>query len=132
MTQTAQQAGVRKATSTRVGVVTSKTADKTVRVDINVLVKHPQYGKYLRRRTRLLVHDPANQAREADVVEIAPCRRISKTKSWRLVRVVRSGRLAYVEPAGPAQAHPGAEAPSPPAGAPSASAEAGTPAPGTG
>ena len=114
MTQTAQQAGGRKAASTRVGVVTSKTADKTVRVDINVLVKHPQYGKYIRRRTRLAVHDPANQARRGDTVEILPCRRISKTKSWRLVRVLRSG--------GPADAE------TPAAAQPPASADAGPPA----
>ena len=49
------------------------------------------------------MHDPANQAHQGDTVEILPCRRISKTKSWRLVRVVRTGGQAYVEPAAPAQ-----------------------------
>jgi len=97
MTQIAEQADKRKAPSTRVGVVTSKSADKTIRVDINVLAKHEQYGKYLRRRTRLAVHDPANEAREGDTVEIAPCRRLSKTKNWRLVRVVRASTLTAAE-----------------------------------
>ena len=97
MTQIEQQAGERKMPSTRVGVVSSKGADKTIRVDINRLVKHEQYGKYLRRRTRLAVHDPSNEAREGDTVEIAPCRRLSKTKSWRLVRVVRPGSLTAAE-----------------------------------
>ena len=91
MTEIPQQAGGRKAPSVHTGVVTSKSSDKTIRVDINTLLKHPLYGKYLRRRTRLAVHDPGNAAREGDVVEIAPCRRLSRTKSWRLVRVVRSG-----------------------------------------
>jgi small subunit ribosomal protein S17 len=72
-------------------MVASKSSDKTIRVAINTLVKHPQYGKYLRRRTRLAAHDPANEAREGDTVEIAPCRRMSRTKSWRLVKVVRRG-----------------------------------------
>ena len=108
MTEIVQQAGEQKTASTKVGVVTSKSSDKTVRVDINVLVKHPQYGKYLRRRTRLAVHDPANQARVADVVEIVACRRLSKTKSWRLVRVLRRGVEAH-------QAVPVPETQAPPA-----------------
>jgi small subunit ribosomal protein S17 len=94
MTQIAEQAGGRTAPSLCVGVVMRKSSDKTIRVDINTLVKHAQYGKYMRRRTRLAVHDPANAARQGDVVEIAPCRRLSRTKSWRLVRVVRGGAAA--------------------------------------
>lgn len=72
------------------GVVCSAGGDKTVRVDVNRLVKHPRYGKYMRRRTRVAVHDPQNQAAPGDLVEILPCRPISKSKSWRLVRVVRA------------------------------------------
>ena len=52
-------------------------------------MKHPQYGKYVRRRTNLAVHCPGNDVQPGDVVEIVPCRRLSKTKSWRLTRVVR-------------------------------------------
>ena len=103
MTQTVEQAGDRSKTLVRVGVVTSKTTDKTIRVEINVLVKHPQYGKYQRRRTRLAVHDPDNQARLGDIVEISPCRRMSKTKSWRLAKVIRSGGA---EDTGPVAAEP--------------------------
>jgi len=106
MTQTLEQAGGRKAPSVRVGVVARKSSDKTIRVDINTLLKHPQYGKYLRRRTRLAVHDPSNAAREGDVVEIVPCRRLSRTKSWRLVRVVRGGAAA-AEPVPPPAADKG-------------------------
>jgi small subunit ribosomal protein S17 len=104
MTQTVEQAGGRTAPSTRVGVVTRKSSDQTIRVDINTLAKHAQYGKYLRRRTRLAVHDPANAARQGDVVEIVPCRRLSRTKSWRLVRVIRSGGPAMEPVAEPAAA----------------------------
>jgi small subunit ribosomal protein S17 len=99
MTQTVEPVGEEKKTPVRVGVVTSKSADKTIRVEINVLVKHPQYGKYMKRRTRLAVHDPENRAQKGDIVEISPCRRLSKNKSWRLVKVVRSGGVAYTEPA---------------------------------
>jgi small subunit ribosomal protein S17 len=71
------------------GVVASKSGSNTISVVIGRLVKHPTYGKFLRRRTRLAVHDPSNAAGVGDLVEIVPCRRISKTKSWRLVKVVR-------------------------------------------
>jgi small subunit ribosomal protein S17 len=94
MTQTTEQASKRTAPSPWVGVVRSKSSDKTIRVEIERLMKHAQYGKYLRRRTRLAVHDPGNDARLGDVVEIVPCRRLSRTKSWRLVRVVRTGAVA--------------------------------------
>ena len=57
---------------------------------INYLVRHPKYGKYVRRRTSLHVHDERNEARVGDRVEIAECRPISKTKSWTLMRVVES------------------------------------------
>ena len=73
----------------RVGVVDSISGTKTVRVVLRNLVKHPLYGKYTRRRSRLLVHDAAQDAQVGDTVEITPCRPISKHKTWRLVRVVR-------------------------------------------
>ena len=97
-TQTTKTANVR---GSRTGVVTSKGANKTIRVELSALVKHPRYGKYVRRRTRLAVHDPGNEAGEGDVVEVAPCRRISKSKSWRLLRVVRRAELGGL-PAGEA------------------------------
>lgn len=68
-------------------VVSSKTA-KTIAVEISRVLKHPQYGKYIRRTTRLLAHDEAGAAREGDTVTITPCRPISARKSWRLVEVV--------------------------------------------
>ena len=68
--------------------VVSKTGDKSIVVQMDYLAQHPKYGKYLRRRTKLAVHDPENLAGVGDVVEITECRPISKRKSWRLVNVV--------------------------------------------
>ncbi len=70
------------------GVVTSDKMNKTRRVEIPRLVKHPRYGKYIRRRTVCHVHDENNESRLGDTVEIMETRPLSKTKNWRLVRVV--------------------------------------------
>ncbi len=78
----------------KVGRVRSVSGNKTVNVVVNTLVKHPRYGKYVRRQTRLSVHDPSNTAQVGDLVEITSCRRLSKSKSWRLVRVVRRATIA--------------------------------------
>ena len=72
----------------RTGVVSSAKRDKSCKVEINYLVKHDKYGKYVRRRTVLQVHDADNTASLGDTVEVAECRPISKTKSWVLTRVV--------------------------------------------
>ena len=70
------------------GVVTSNKADKTVTVRVDRRVKHPVYGKFVRRSTKLAVHDERNDCREGDTVTIIETRPISKTKSWRLGAVV--------------------------------------------
>ena len=62
---------------------------KTITVAVERLVKHPTYGKYMRRTTKLLAHDENNECREGDVVDIAECRRCRSRKAWRLVRVVK-------------------------------------------
>jgi small subunit ribosomal protein S17 len=72
----------------RTGTVVSDRCDKSITVVVNYLMQVPKYGKYIRRRTRLHVHDEANQAKVGDIVEIAECRPISRTKSWRLLRVI--------------------------------------------
>jgi small subunit ribosomal protein S17 len=78
----------------RDGFVEGTGRDKTIKVGIHYLVKHPKYGKYIRRRTVLHVHDERNEAKVGDRVEIAECRPISKTKSWVLLRVVeRKGHV---------------------------------------
>jgi len=71
-----------------IGVVTSDKMQKTRRVEIPRLVKHSRYGKYIRRRTICHVHDETNDSRTGDTVEIMETRPLSKTKHWRLIRVV--------------------------------------------
>lgn len=87
----AQNITIPEGSPRRIGVVESDKRDRTRKVAINYSVKHPKYGKYIRRRTVLHVHDETNQSRLGDRVEVAECRPISKTKSWTLVRVVESG-----------------------------------------
>jgi small subunit ribosomal protein S17 len=71
------------------GMVVSNSGDKSVKVVIDYKMKHPKYGKYIRRRTKIGVHDEHNQSSVGDLVEITQCRPRSKTKSWRLVKVVQ-------------------------------------------
>src|SRR3954469_15947048 len=73
---------------TAVGVVTSDKMNKTRRVEIPRLVKHARYSKYIRRRTVCHVHDERNESHIGDTVEIMETRPLSKTKNWRLVRIV--------------------------------------------
>jgi small subunit ribosomal protein S17 len=76
--------------SRKVGVVTSDSREKSCKVEIQFSVKHPKYGKYVRRRTLIHAHDESNEAKLGDRVEIAECRPISKTKSWVLTRVIKA------------------------------------------
>src|SRR5436305_1028457 len=91
-----------------VGVVTSDKMNKTRRVEIARLVKHPLYGKYVRRKTVCHVHDEQNESHAGDTVEIMETRRLSKTKCWRLTRVVTKGPGTAAKPAAatPAPAGP--------------------------
>jgi small subunit ribosomal protein S17 len=77
-----------------VGKVVSNKMDKTIAVSIERLVKHPIYGKYIRRTTKVLAHDENNEAKEGDTVAIKPCWPMSRHKSWLLVRVVERARSA--------------------------------------
>ena len=70
------------------GRVTSDKMDKTITVAVERLVKHPVYGKYVRRTTKLHAHDESNECRTGDLVTIKQCRPLSKTKAWTLVAVV--------------------------------------------
>lgn len=69
------------------GRVVSNGADKTVAVSIERVVKHPVYGKYIRRTSKVLAHDEDNACQPGDRVAIAECRPLSKRKSWRVVEV---------------------------------------------
>jgi small subunit ribosomal protein S17 len=86
MQETAEQVG--KAARTLTGKVVSSRMDKTITVVVERLVKHPTYGKYVRRTTKLLAHDENNECNEGDTVAIAQCRPLSRRKSWTLVRVL--------------------------------------------
>ncbi len=79
---------VAKGSRTLTGQVVSNKMHKTITVAIERVVRHPTYGKYVRRTTKLLAHDETSQAREGDTVTISPCRPLSRRKSWRLVAVL--------------------------------------------
>lgn len=79
-----------------IGVVTSDRMQKTRRVEIPRLVRHPKYGKYVRRRTICYVHDEDGASGLGDTVEIIESPPFSKTKRWQLVRVVKRSRAADV------------------------------------
>ncbi|MEX0914876.1 MAG: 30S ribosomal protein S17 [Wenzhouxiangellaceae bacterium] len=81
------------ATRTRVehsatGKVVSNKMDKTVTVRLERHLKHPLYGKYIRRSSKVHAHDEANDCNEGDTVRIIPDRPLSKTKSWKVVEIV--------------------------------------------
>ena len=81
-----------KAARTLTGRVSSDKMDKTITVVVERLVRHPVYGKYLRRSTKLHAHDENNECRMGDLVMIEQCRPLAKTKAWRLVKVLERAR----------------------------------------
>lgn len=82
----------RNARKERVGKVVSAKMDKSITVAIERQVKHPIYGKFIRRTTKLMAHDETNDAREGDVVQIMETRPLSKNKRWRLVQIVERAK----------------------------------------
>ncbi|MBW8849157.1 MAG: 30S ribosomal protein S17 [Lysobacteraceae bacterium] len=70
------------------GRVVSNKMDKTVTVLVERQVKHELYGKYIRRSTKLHAHDADNSCNEGDIVRVAECAPLSKTKNWRVVEIV--------------------------------------------
>jgi small subunit ribosomal protein S17 len=77
-----------KAVKTLTGKVVSNKMQKTISVEIERLVRHETYGKYLRRTTKLLAHDESGECKEGDTVTISECRPLSRNKNWRVVRVI--------------------------------------------
>jgi small subunit ribosomal protein S17 len=75
-------------TKVREGVVVSDKMDKTVVVAVQRLVKHPRYGKYVKRRTRFKVHDETNDCSVGDRVIIAETRPLSRDKRWRVRKIL--------------------------------------------
>jgi small subunit ribosomal protein S17 len=87
-------AGIAEAAErTLTGRVVSSKMQKTITVAVERLERHAKYGKYVRRTTKLMAHDEQGESREGDLVTITECRRLSRRKSWRLVRVLeRAGQ----------------------------------------
>ena len=77
-----------KGQRTLTGKVVSTKMRKTIAVEIERLVRHGMYGKFIRRTTKLLAHDESGESREGDLVKIGPCRPMSRRKSWRLLEVL--------------------------------------------
>lgn len=74
----------------RVGKVIADSTEKTVKVEIEGIVQHPRYKKYVKRHTKFLVHDPEEKCHVGDIVRIEECRPISKRKSWVIREVVKA------------------------------------------
>jgi len=77
---------------TKTGRVTSNKADKTITVMLERQVKHPLYGKYIKRSIKVHAHDEENSCGEGDLVTISECRPLSKTKSWRIVEILERAK----------------------------------------
>jgi small subunit ribosomal protein S17 len=92
MSQPEAQGKARGERKVRTGVVVSDAMEKTVVVRISSQVKHPMYGKYVRRTSRLNAHDEAGDAHVGDTVRIVETRPLSKTKRWRVVEVVEKAK----------------------------------------
>ena len=92
MMTTTTETAERSRRKVRVGKVVSDRMDKTVVVSIERLVKHPTYGRYVRRRKKFKVHDEKNECRVGDVVRFMETRPLSKDKRWRLLGVVERAR----------------------------------------
>ena len=82
----------RKLRKTRIGVVTSNKMDKTIAVKVERQVKHPLYGKVMKKSKKFLAHDDASDCKIGDVVKIEETRPLSKLKKWRLVEIIERAK----------------------------------------
>lgn len=74
------------------GRVISNKMNKTITVQVDRRIRHPRYGKIVTRRTKMHAHDESNECKQGDLVQIEECRPLSKTKAWRLVKVLERAR----------------------------------------
>lgn len=74
----------------RVGKVIAASTEKTIKVEIEGIVQHPRYKKYVKRQTSYLVHDPSEKCHVGDVVRIEECRPVSKNKTWVVREIVQT------------------------------------------
>jgi small subunit ribosomal protein S17 len=82
----------RKRRKTRIGIVSSDKMTKTITVNVERKVKHPIYGKFVKKTTKFHAHDDANTAGTGDTVRIMETRPLSKTKRWRLVEIIEKAK----------------------------------------
>lgn len=82
----------RQIRKTKTGVVSSDKMDKTVTVAVERKVKHPIYGKFVKKTSKFHAHDEMNEAKPGDVVKIMETRPLSKTKRWRLVEIIEKAK----------------------------------------
>lgn len=78
----------RKLRKEKAGIVVSNKMDKSIVVEVERKVKHPKYGKFVKKSSRFVAHDEANECNEGDKVRIAETRPLSKNKCWRLVEII--------------------------------------------
>lgn len=83
---------VRKQRKTRTGVVSSSKMDKTITVTVVRKLKHPKYGKFVKKSKKFHAHDESNEAQPGDLVKIMETRPLSKTKRWRLVEILEKAK----------------------------------------
>jgi|TARA_B100000508_G_scaffold75230_1_gene58699 small subunit ribosomal protein S17 len=76
----------------RTGVVTSDKMDKSIVIAVERKVKHPKYGKFIKKTAKFVAHDEKNDCNEGDTVRIRECRPLSKSKNWRLVEIVERAK----------------------------------------
>jgi small subunit ribosomal protein S17 len=95
--QKAEQQVEKKPSRTVIGKVVSDKMDKTIVVEVERKIKHPLYGKYIRRSSRMYAHDDTNTGKTGDLVMIANSRPISKTKHWTLVKVIEQAEKEITE-----------------------------------
>ncbi len=76
----------------RVGIVTSSKMDKSITVEVERRVKHPKYGKFVKKSSSFIVHDEKNECTEGDTVKIMETRPLSKLKNWRLVEILEKAK----------------------------------------
>lgn len=77
---------------TKVGVVTSNKMDKSITISVQRRLRHPMYGKFVKKSTKFMAHDEKNECNEGDTVRIMETRPLSKSKRWRLVEVIEKAK----------------------------------------
>lgn len=82
----------RNARKERIGVVTSDKMNKSITVSIQRQVKHPIYGKFIRKTSKLMAHDEGNEANAGDTVRVMETRPLSKNKRWRLIEIIERAK----------------------------------------